>query len=123
MRPFLNITKALSDESRVRMLLALRSGELCVCWVIELLGLAPSTVSKHMTILAQADLVQCRKDGRWHYFRLPDAEGASPLVRSTLEWLDRAAGNYPIAVQDAKRLKEIRKNGKAAMEAGSCCRK
>ena len=37
---------------------------------IELLGLAPSTVSKHMNILQQAGLVQRRKDGKWHFYRL-----------------------------------------------------
>ena len=45
MREFLNITKALADENRVRTLLALRQGELCVCQITELLALAPSTVS------------------------------------------------------------------------------
>ena len=74
MREFIDINKALSDESRVRALLALRDQELCVCQLIELLGLAPSTVSKHMTILKQAGLVEGRKDGRWIYYRLADSE-------------------------------------------------
>jgi ArsR family transcriptional regulator len=55
MREFMNITKALADENRVRTLLALRKGELCVCQTTEL-GLAPSTVSKHLSILYQAGL-------------------------------------------------------------------
>jgi DNA-binding transcriptional ArsR family regulator len=54
MRDILSITKALSDENRVRILIALSHGELCVCQVIELMKLAPSTVSKHMSILKQA---------------------------------------------------------------------
>ena len=41
MREFMNITKALADENRVRMLLALRKGEFCVCQITELFGLAP----------------------------------------------------------------------------------
>ena len=45
MREFMNITKALEDENRVRALLALRKGELCVCQLTELFGLAASTVS------------------------------------------------------------------------------
>ena len=48
MREFMNITKALADENRVRALLALRKGELCVCQITELFGLAASTVSKHL---------------------------------------------------------------------------
>jgi DNA-binding transcriptional ArsR family regulator len=119
MRQFLNITKALSDESRVRALLALRGGELCVCQLIDLLGLAPSTVSKHMTILTQADLTLCRKDGRWHYYRLPKAEEASPVVRAALEWLESTVGGCPAAREDSKRLKVICRKEKEAVS--SCC--
>ena len=54
MRDFMAITKALADENRVRILLALRQGESCVCQIVELLGLATSTISKHMSILKQA---------------------------------------------------------------------
>lgn len=62
--------KALADESRVRAFCALRHQELCVCQITELLGLAPSTVSKHISILRQAGLVETRKDGRWIYYRI-----------------------------------------------------
>ena len=71
---FMMITKALSDENRVRTLLALGGRELCVCQIVELLGLAPSTVSKHMSILANARLVESRQDGRWRYYRLAGIE-------------------------------------------------
>ena len=64
MRDFIAVARALADEGRVRILLALRGRELCVCEITELLRLAPSTVSKHMSILKQADLVAGRKDGR-----------------------------------------------------------
>lgn len=70
---FIDITKALSDPQRVRALMSLRQGELCVCQIIELLSLAPSTISKHMSILKQAGLVSSRKDSRWVYYRLTDA--------------------------------------------------
>jgi len=66
---FVTIIKALSDANRVRALCALRKGELCVCQITELLGLAPSTISKHMSILKQAKLVDSRKSGRWVYYR------------------------------------------------------
>ena len=69
MLDFMAIAKALADENRVRLLLALQKQELCVCQLIELMGLAPSTVSKHMSILKQARLVEARKQGRWVYYR------------------------------------------------------
>lgn len=64
------VFKALSDESRLRAFMALRHHELCVCQIIELLQLAPSTVSKHMSILKQAGLVESRKKGRWIHYRI-----------------------------------------------------
>src|ERR1051325_2974904 len=72
MTSFMTITKALSDPGRVRILLALRRGELCVCQITELFGLAPSTVSKHLSVLTHAGLVVPRKEERWVYYRLPD---------------------------------------------------
>ena len=74
MRSTLRITKALSDIQRLRILMILRAGELCVCQIIAVVGLAPSTVSKHLSILSAADLVDSRKDGRWAYYRLPQGE-------------------------------------------------
>jgi len=71
-KPLLAVTKALADQNRMRALLALQSEELCICQIIALLKLAPSTVSKHMSLLKQAGLVSSRKDGRWVYYRLPE---------------------------------------------------
>ncbi len=70
MKQALQVFGALSDENRVRMLFALRHGELCVCQLIELMGLSPSTVSKHLSILRDAGLLDSRKEGRWVYYRL-----------------------------------------------------
>ena len=88
---FITIAKALSDPNRVRVLLALRVGELCVCQIIELLDLAPSTVSKHMSILKQAGLVESRKDSRWIYFSFPDEtnqdKGTSDMINKTINLL------------------------------------
>ena len=105
---FLNITKALAEENRVRILLALEVEELCVCQIIELLELAPSTVSKHMSVLRQARLVQGRKDGRWMYYRLAD-ESAPTQVNEAIAWLKKSLSPNERIRKDAKRLKEILK--------------
>ena len=105
---FLNITKALAEENRVRILLALEGRELCVCQIIELLNLAPSTVSKHMALLRQARLVDGRKDGRWMYYRLAD-ENSPTEVNTAIAWVKTSlAGNERIRA-DAKRLNNILK--------------
>jgi DNA-binding transcriptional ArsR family regulator len=106
MRKFMNITKALADEKRVRVLLALRKGELCVCQITELVGLAVSTVSKHLSILYQAGLVASRKDGRWIYYRLPGAE-APVAVRAALAWVEKSLAENPRITEDAKQLRQL----------------
>ena len=108
MREFMNITGALADETRVRTLLALRQGELCVCQITELFGLAPSTVSKHLSILFQAGLVGSRKDGRWIYYQLP-GRNAPVAVREALDWVEKSLGNSPQISEDSKTLKKILK--------------
>jgi len=102
------ITKALSDPNRVRMLLALRRGELCVCQITELLGLAPSTISKHLSILNHAGLILSRKTARWVYYRLPDKSAAS-VVLEALNWAKKSLGKSDEAAADAKRLVKIAK--------------
>lgn len=115
---FVAVAQALGDGTRLRALLALRGGELCVCDLIALLGLAPSTVSKHLALLWQAGLVERRKEGRWHYYRLASA-GAEPLPRRALALAAAAAGDSPEAAADARLLRERRA---AAGREAPCCR-
>ena len=108
MREFMDVTKALADGNRVRALMSLKDRELCVCQIIELLGLAPSTVSKHMAILRQARLVDGRKEGRWIHYRRADPPEI-PYVADTFDWLDRCLGNSKTIRDDRKKLKAILK--------------
>lgn len=103
MREFLAITKALGDEQRVRALMSLAEGELCVCQIIEVLGLSPSTVSKHMSILQQAGLIERRKEGRWAYYRLA-GRGALPVVKQAIRWTLGALEREKVICADARTL-------------------
>ncbi|MEK6777070.1 MAG: metalloregulator ArsR/SmtB family transcription factor [bacterium] len=116
MRSFMDITRALSDKNRVRALMALRGRELCVCQIIELLSLAPSTVSKHMQILRQARLVECRKDGRWIYYSLAN-DKAPPAARAAIEWICNTVAKDPKIRDDVKHLNQILK-----MDPETVCR-
>lgn len=118
MKAFLGITKALSDETRVRALMSLREGELCLCQIIELLNLAPSTISKHMDLLRQAELVDRRKDGRWQYFSLA-TKSAPPEVRKALAWAIETLAEDTQIQADAKKIVAIRK--KELTEVSVCC--
>jgi ArsR family transcriptional regulator len=108
MREFMAVTKALSDPSRVRILLALRRRELCVCQITELFGFAPSTMSKHLSILHHAGLIQSRKTERWVYYRLPD-QSVSVAVRKALDWVHQSLAKTQETQTDAKKLKRILK--------------
>ena len=83
LRPLVETLKALAHPVRLRILALLRDGELCVCEVAEVLELAPSTVSEHLTGLRRAGVVREWKAGRWVHVAL--AEG--PEARSLLEAL------------------------------------
>lgn len=99
----LQVTKALADRQRVRILMMLRPGELCVCQIVEVLALAPSTVSKHLSILSAAGLVEVRKDGRWMYYRRPVGAGGA-LARPLMRWLETMlAGDGTLVMDDARR--------------------
>jgi len=107
MNEFINLSRALSDPSRVRILMALRGDELCVCHLVELLRLAPSTVSKHLSVLRQAGLVELRKDGRWANYRITSQ--TTTAVSQAIRWMMESTKSSQMIRDDRKRLKEILK--------------
>ncbi|MCC6679435.1 MAG: winged helix-turn-helix transcriptional regulator [Phycisphaeraceae bacterium] len=102
MKDILAVTKALADESRLRALMALSGGELCLCQIISVLELAPATVSKHMSLLYAAGLVERRKEGKWHYYRLPGRE-ASPAARQALRWVTEHLEGSKVIAADVRK--------------------
>jgi DNA-binding transcriptional ArsR family regulator len=121
MREFMNITSALADSTRLRVLLALRGQELCACQLTELFGLAQSTMSKHFYLLRQAGLVDSRKDGRWVYYALP-GKGASPAVREALAWVRKSLADDARIAEDGKNLKKVLKRDPAELCRKQCGR-
>ncbi|MFZ2961307.1 MAG: metalloregulator ArsR/SmtB family transcription factor [Candidatus Ozemobacteraceae bacterium] len=107
MRAFLLMTKALADETRLRMLVAMQQGELCICQLIELMKLAPSTVSRHLELLYQAGLIEKRKCGKWIYCRLANSK-ASAAVKTALKWVFAEIGDVEIVQRDVTRLAKIK---------------
>ncbi len=103
MLDILSITKALANGSRLRALMALTSHEqLCACQIIEMLQLAPATVSRHMSVLQHAGLVANHKDGRWVYYHL-SKQAPGPLV----DWLKESLKSSADITADRVRLQEI----------------
>lgn len=69
---------ALSDATRIEILLALREGEQCVCDLTAMLESAQSRLSFHLKVLKDAGLIADRREGRWMYYRIA-ADGLSEL--------------------------------------------
>jgi len=98
------ISRALGHPARLRIVAMLRTGELCVCQITEVLQLAQSTVSNHLRELRRAGMISERKDGRWVYFSLC----SDPEVRP---WLDAAlltASDDPQLEADEAKVEELR---------------
>lgn len=95
--------------------MALRGKELCVCTLTELLDLAPSTTSKHLSVLKQARLIESVKDGKFVYYRLtmPDSKNY-PLAGPALTWLTESLKDGQQVKTDEAMLNEIIKRGEQA---------
>ena len=80
------VFKAMGDENRITILNLLHTGERCACRLQEALSISQPTLSHHMRILLDAQLVNARKDGKWIYYSLSEAgaQQAKELLGSIL---------------------------------------
>ncbi len=74
MKELLSMFKALSDETRLRVVKLLASGELCVCHIVAALDMSQSKISFHLKILKEAGLVKDRREGKWMHYRLDESD-------------------------------------------------
>ncbi len=105
-RENVNVFKALSDPHRIRIIKMLGRRKLCMCEIREMLDLSNSTVSKHLSILRDADLLLDDKDGKWVNFRLNDRSDR-PFIRSILGLVKRSFDDDEAIQVDAKRLHRV----------------
>jgi ArsR family transcriptional regulator len=115
MRELVSMAKALSDPSRVRILVALGERELCVCELCDSLAMTQSTLSTHLRVIREAELVSARKEGKWMYYKI--AEKAEGMLNQLFRSFSIALKNDPVLSRDAKKLK-----GRLRLRNGdSCC--
>ncbi len=108
--------KAFADPTRIRILVALRAGELCVCELSDAMEMAQSNLSTHLQVIRQAALVTTRKDGKWVYYGLEP--GHSALINTVL-------AHYQDALHADKRLQRDRERISQRLELreqGRCIR-
>lgn len=72
MRQAVKVFKALSDPTRLRILMLLLQRELCVCELVFTLKMEQSRISHQLRVLRDADLVEDIRDGKWTNYRIPD---------------------------------------------------
>lgn len=103
MDELLNIFKALSDETRLRILKLLEHGELCVCDIVAALNMVQPKVSFHLSVLKEAGLIKDRKHGRWIHYSLDDSDIFKRFL--LLSVFERIAEES--VTEDSKRLTEF----------------
>ncbi|MBI1206695.1 MAG: metalloregulator ArsR/SmtB family transcription factor [Azospirillum sp.] len=104
---FQQASQAIADPSRLRILKILETGELCVCQITAVLGLAPATVSKHLSLLRLAGLVSQRKAGRWVHYRLAN-RSTNPYAPALLRVVGSVLGDDETIAADLRRLEPVR---------------
>jgi ArsR family transcriptional regulator len=103
MKSFAAVFKALSDDSRLRIInLLFYSGELCVCDIEEVMGFTQTKVSRHLAYLRKAGLVDDRKKGLWMLYSI--AKPRDEEHRKILEFLSSLLKSNDVARRDAQRL-------------------
>jgi ArsR family transcriptional regulator len=114
-KKFIRVMKALSDPNRVKVMKILEIKQLCVCEITCILGLAQSTVSKHLKVLEDAELIDSCRDGAWVNYKLSphsDNQYAALLQNNMKGWLagDAQVKECQKLAKEADRSKICRDN-------------
>jgi ArsR family transcriptional regulator, arsenate/arsenite/antimonite-responsive transcriptional repressor len=81
--------RALADRTRLRLLNLMSDGELCVCFLVDVLGTNQPKISRHLAYLRRAGIVSARRDGKWMHYRIsaPADAYAARVLADTQAWL------------------------------------
>src|SRR5512136_1482904 len=103
MKKIANILKALSDDTRLRVIKLLQERELCVCELMQVLDMSQPRISRHMSVLKNAGLVDDRREGKWVYYLLKN-ETQVKEVKTLLNALAVMGNNEAVVKNDKKNL-------------------
>lgn len=104
MRKTLDTLKALGEENRFRIAIALREKRMCVCEIHEILNISNSTLSSHLKTLRYAGIIDQKKDGRWiDYFLNKNNKTAIEI----LDLLYKSMENKSIIEKDLEKVKKL----------------
>ena len=117
-RELIAIARALSDPTRIRVMAALRNGELCVCELVDALDISQSSLSSHLQICREVGVVTTRKESRWIYYSL--STRYAPLIETIFSELQTLGRDEQLR-RDARRLKkrlQMREGGRCVVGFG-----
>jgi len=106
LKELMRTLKALADTTRVRIIKMLQNKSLCVCELQEILGIAQSSVSRHLKILEDANLVEHEKCGQWMNYRLI-TKGENPYAWTMLYHLGSWLEDHPQTQKDRELMKKV----------------
>ena len=104
MREFVEVFKALSDETRMRILKLLLEGECCVCEVMQALDISQSRASRNLGILQRAGFIKAKRDGLWVVYSV-DEKGMADYSGALVEVLRDSLNQDETISLDRERLK------------------
>jgi ArsR family transcriptional regulator len=104
--PLADRFQALADPTRLRIVALLRRMELSVGELAQVLGQSQPRVSRHLKILADAGVLERRKEGSWVFLTLADADRVEPMFALVDAWAD--PGTEDLFGADASRLEAVR---------------
>ena len=113
--PLADLLQALADPTRLRILALLRRMELSVGELAQLLGQSQPRVSRHVRILADAGVVERRKEGSWVFLKIADGERTAPMFALIDGWADTSSNALFDA--DSSKLSRIRAERAEALQA------
>lgn len=92
--PVERLFRALADRTRLRLLNLMSGQDVCVCYLVEALGVSQPKVSRHLAYLRRAGIVAARRDGKWMHYRITKLRdpAAARILAATQRWLAADAG-------------------------------
>jgi ArsR family transcriptional regulator len=110
MRDLIKAFKALSDETRLRILNLLLERECCVCEVMQVLDISESRASRNLNFLYDAGFLKLRRQGLWALYSI-DREGLKEHYTNLLEGVKKALHGNETALLDLQRLRSAKRIG------------
>ena len=98
--------KTISEPNRLRLIMLLQNGEVCVCHLISILKLSPSTTSQHLSVLKKNGFIKARKEGTWIYY---EAAFDQKLIKPLFDYIQCPLKIDNVIQSDYQKLQELLK--------------